>query len=251
MSFHLALYSSSVASASANQQLTQVSDPVVAASNSGFLVPPVINKVIRVIGVGNLLNRAQLNSGSLRDFTPWDITPVNVGTAIESPVRELWLNDNPIPLVTNEELDAYATNSGSTATQTSLGVVFADQATTPYRGRMFSVHFSNTITLVAHAFTSFSPTLDNGLPSGTFAIVGARVNSASGLFFRFIPRGGPAYRPGSTMIQAYDQAPNMNDRYGKMGIWLSFTNTTLPQIECFALSADTAVDGFIDLVQTA
>src|SRR5271168_4747848 len=98
MPFHLALYSASIASATANTQLAAVNDPVVAPSASGFLVPPVINKVIRVIGVGNLLNRAQLNSASIRDYTPFDVNPVNVGTAIESPVRELWLNDNPIPL---------------------------------------------------------------------------------------------------------------------------------------------------------
>lgn len=249
MSFHLALYNAAIASTTANTQLAALADPVIAPSNSGYLVPPVINKVIRVIGCGNLLNRAQLNSASIRDYTPFDVNPVNVGTAIESPVRELWLNDFPIPLVTNEELDAYVTNSGSSSTQTQVAVVFADGPTTPYKGRFFTVHFSNTVTLTAHAFTAFSPTLDNGIPSGTFAIVGARVNSATGLFFRFIPRGGLPYRPGSTMVQAYDQAPNWNDRYGRMGQWLQFTNTTLPQIECFALSADTSVDGFIDLVQ--
>lgn len=249
MPFHLALYSAAIASSAANQQLAATADPVIAPSNSGFLVPPVINKVIRVIGVGDLLNRMQLNSASIRDFTPFDMMPVNVGTAIESPVREVWLNNNPIPLNTNEELDVFVTNSASTSEQTTVAVVFADGPTTPYSGRFFSVHFSNTVTLTAHAFTAFTPTLDNGIPSGTFAVVGMRVNSATGLFARLIPRGGAPYRPGTTMVQAYDQGSNMNDRYGAMGQWLQFTNTTLPQIECFALSADTAVDGFLDLVQ--
>src|SRR5271155_722738 len=251
MPFHLAVYSASIASAAANVQLAAITDPVIAPSALGYLVPPVINQVIRVLPVGNLLNRCQLNSASIRDYTPFDVNPVSVGTLFESPVREPWLLDNPIPLRTNEELDVFVTNSAATATQTSVGVVFADQPPAPFKGRMFSVHWTAAVTLTANAFTAFTPVLDNGIPSGTFALVGLRARSAGALFARVVPRGGAPYRPGTTAIQGYDGGQNWQDRYGHMGVWLSFTNTTLPQVEMFSLSADAAQDGFLDLVQTA
>jgi len=43
----------------------------------------------------------------------------------------------------------------------------------------------------------------------------------------------------------------MFDRYGAMGEWLRFTNTTPPQIEAFQLAADAAAEGFLDLIQVA
>ena len=251
MPFHLALYSASIASVAANVQLAAVADPVLAPAGSGFLVPPVINKIIRVIGQGNLLNRAQLNSASIRDYTPFDINPVNVGTAIETPVKELWLNDNPLPLNVNEEIDCFVTNSGAGATQTTVGVVFADGPVSLVKGRVFAVHWTITTTFAAHGFTNFTPVLDNGIPSGTFALVGSRLNSATALFHRFIPRGGLPYRPGTTSMQAYNQGLNYDERQCYMGEWMRFTNTTTPQIEAFQLAADATADGFMYLIQVA
>lgn len=251
MSFHLALYSAAIATATANTQLAALGDTILAPAGSGFLVPPVINKIIRVVGVGNLLNRAQLSSASIRDFTPFDVGPVNIGTLIASPVRDLWLNDSPIPLDVNEELDAFVTDSAATSTQTTVGVVVADGPTRPVNGRIFTVHWTITATFAAAGYTAFQPVLDNGLPSGTFALVGSRLKSVSGLFHRFIPRGGLPYRPGTTSVQAFDGIDSAHSRYGAMGEWLRFTNTTVPQIEAFQLAADAVADGFLDLVQVA
>jgi len=248
MPFHLSVFHASVGLGPL--QLNALQEAVIAPSANGFLVPPVINKVIRVVGVGGLLNRAQLNSASIRDYTPFDIDPVNVGVACESPVREIDLNDNPIPLVTNEELDAFVTNSGAGPTRTTVGVVFADGPTTPVKGRMFTVHWTSAVALsAAFVWAAVTPVFDNGIPSGTFALVGSRQNSATAQFHRFIPRGGPAYRPGTTSMTAYDGAQNMKDRYGRMGEWMRFTNTTPPTIEVLALAADATQDGFLDLIQ--
>jgi len=251
MSFHLALYSASIASAAANVQLAAVADPVFAPAASGLLVNGLWPNVMRVCGVGNLLNRAQLNSASIRDFTPFDLNPVNVGTAIESPGRYLDFSGAPIPLKVNEELDVFVTNSAATATQTTVGIWFSDSPPMPVKGRVFSVHWTITATFAAAGFTAFTPIFDSGLPSGTFALVGSRLKSVSGLFHRFIPRGGAPNRPGTTSCQAYDDHPEMFDRYGAMGEWMRFTSTTPPQIEAFQLAADAAAEGFLDLIQVA
>ena len=251
MAFHLALYSASIASVTANLQLAAVSDVAIAPAGNGFLVNAALPKLIRAAGVGNLLNRFQLSSASIRDHTPFDMNPVSVGTVIGAPAPFQDFGDQPIVLSPNEELDAFVTNSGAGATQTTVGVWFADGPVAPVRGPLFSVHWTAAATLVAHAWTPTAITLDNGLPSGTFAIVGARFISASGLFARFIPRGGAAWRPGTFACQTDAAMLNAKDRYGAMGEWMRFTNTTPPQVEYFALAADTAEEGYIDLIQVA
>jgi hypothetical protein len=249
--FHLAVFSASIASSAANQQVAAVADSVIAPAASGFLVPAVINKLARVAAVGNLLVRAQLSSASIRQYTPIDIEPVNVGTAIQSPAAMLDWMDNPLPLDVDEELDAFVTNSAATATQTTLAAWFCDMAIRPVLGRVFSVQWTASQTLVANAWTACTITLSNGIPSGTFAIVGSRQTSAGALFHRFVPRGGSPYRPGGFSVQANGQFPMASERYGKFGEWMRFTNTTPPQIEVFSGSADTSEQGVLDLVQVA
>lgn len=247
--FHLACYDASIANGSALLQVAAVADPVCAPSGNGFLVPPTINKIMRVFAVGTNLTRVQLTSASIRDYAPFDIGPVNVGTAIESPLRLARWDSNPLPLVTNEELDAFGVQSNAGAQRIRVGVMFCDQPVRPATGRIFTVHWTASATLVANAWTSFAITFDNGIPSGSFAIVGSRMISAGALFHRWIPRGGPAYRPGHVAYQTQDGAAFAMDRYGEMGEWLRFTNTTPPQCEVFSGSADTSEEGYMDLIQ--
>lgn len=247
--WHTAIYSAAIASASANQQVANVADNVLATSGSGFIVPPVINKLFRAAGIGNILNKAQLNSASLRDFTPFDIDPVTVGTVVSSPPALVDFADNPIPLVTNEELDAFVTNSAATSTQTNVVIWLADGPRRPVSGRMFSVRWTATATLTANGWTPVTITLDNGIPSGTFALVGARVTSAGALAFRFIPRGGQPYKPGGLATQTKAALDYRWQRYGLDGEWMRFTNTTAPQCEIFSGTADTAEEGILDLIQ--
>jgi|SRR5579872_861401 len=255
MKWHLALYSALIASASVNQTLAAIGDPIMAPAGNGLLVSPDVNKLLRVISVGNILVRAGLTSASIREFiAQYDFSPVNVGTILESPLRMGDVKETPFTLTGGEELDVVVTNSAATSTRTTVAVIVGDGPIVPAKGQIFSVHWTTTQALAAAAFQNFTPTLDNGLPSGQFALVGARVRSATGLFFRIIPRGGGPFRPGGPMYQAADDGGPMNwFRNGEMGEWMRFSNTTPPQVECFAISADAAnsVDGYFDLIQVA
>jgi hypothetical protein len=251
MAFHMALYDASIANGAVLLQVAAISDPVIAPAGNGLLVHQLVPKLGRVVAVGTNLTRVQLTSGSLRRFTPLDLAPVNVGTAIESPSRIYDLVDEPYDLAVNEELDAFGVQSNAGAQRIRVAVTFCDGPFKPIRSRGFSVHFTNTITLAANAFTGFQPTFDSGLPSGTFVLVGARILSATGLFFRVIPRGGSSLRPGGMMVQAQDTYIMARQRRGDLGEWMRFSNTTPPQIECFAGAADTSVEGYLDLVQVS
>jgi len=251
MSFHLALYSASISSAAANQQVAQLGDAVIATSVNGYLVNAACPFLMRVAGVGNVMSRFQLSSPSIRRFVPWDMNPPNTGTVIESPARCIHLETSPFALSVNEELDAYTTNSSASATQTTVAAWFCDGPIRPVNNAgMFTVHWTASTTLTANAWTAVSMSLDNGIPSGTYAIVGSRCKSAGGLFHRFVPRGGSsALRPGTFMIQAFDNYSLDMDRFGNLGEFMRFTNTTPPQVEIFSGSADTSEEGFLDLLQ--
>jgi len=115
------------------------------------------------------------------------------------------------------------------------------------------MHWTAATTLTATAFTAITPIFDNGIPSGTFAIVGSRQLSAGALYHRYIPRGGLPYRPGFPSSQAQDGYAFSGDRYTddipNQGIVLQFNNVTIPQIEVFSVSADTTEEGYIDMIQ--
>jgi hypothetical protein len=251
--FHLALYSASIANGSVLVQVAQVADVVVAPSGNGFLVPGIVNKLMRVAAFGTNLTRVQLTSASLRDYAPFDVGPVNVGTLVATPANFADFSNNPIPLAVNEELDAFGVQSNAGAQRITVGVWFCDGPVRSNDQRAFTVHWTATTTLVANAWTAAPITFDNGIPSGTFAIVGSRMISAGAAFHRWIPRGGPAYRPGGFAGQAQSFNPldgsRWSDYVSNWGEWMRFTNTTPPQCEVFSISADTTEEGYLDLVQ--
>jgi len=143
--------------------------------------------------------------------------------------------------------------SNAGAQRITLAAWFCDGPIRPYVGRGFTVHWTGTTTLAANGWTAAAITFDNGIPSGTFAIVGSRCLSAGALFHRWIPRGQSPYRPGGFAQQGQDDFPYDGSRYTdfvqNFGEWMRFTNTTPPQVEIFSRSADTTQNGFLDLVQ--
>lgn len=100
------------------------------------------------------------------------------------------------------------------------------------------------------------PAFDQALYAGTYALIGARCFSATGLFFRMFPAMGSKWRPGGICVQAYDQLDPINQRgfsygspgIGGWGVWLSFFQNVPPQVEFFATAADAAEEGWFDLV---
>lgn len=251
--FHLSAYSASIANGSVLVQVAAVSDFIIAPAGNGFLVPTTVNRLMRVAAFGTNLTRVQLTSASLRDYAPFDVAPVNVGTLIASPANYADFSDSPIPLAVNEELDAFGVQSNAGAQRITVGVWWCDGPVRPVQQRAFTVHWTATATLTANAWSATPITFDNGIPSGTFAIVGSRVISAGACFHRWVPRGGPAFRPGGFAGQAQSFNPVDGSRWSdyvqNWGEWLRFTNTTPPQVEIFSISADTTEEGYLDLVQ--
>ena len=270
--FHMELFSSSIASgANTFAQVTYVStDAILPKLNNGVQVSPMLKYLHSVFGVGAHSVHIRAQAPSMLPF-PYLVTdPVNRGSAFESPPRGLDLSRAPLPLKPTEEFDIFATqNSGGGETQ-YVAVQFCDGSTTPLGvpinppgltdnsyipGRFFTVHATSSTTLSAGAWTQCQLTFDQALPAGNYALLGARVYSATGLFFRMFPAQAPLWRPGGVAVQAYDQMdpygqrfnPNYGHAGGSWGVWLTFFQNVPPAVEVFATSADTAEEFWLDL----
>lgn len=261
--FHMEAFSVSDTTSGANTfvQANYVTTNIVLPSqNNGVQVSPQLPFLHSLFGVGaNMVHvRAQTPKFLPQPYPQFD--PNNRGTAIESPPRFWDFSDNPLPLGPTDEFDIYVSqNSGGTETE-RVFVQFTDNMLAPVpSGKIFTVHAVSSTTLTASKFTPCIPTLDYPLPGGTYALVGARVFSATALAFRILPSMGPIWRPGGVAVQAYDQLDSPGQRtypytgtFGQgWGVWLSFYQNVLFQVEIFATSADTAEEFSFDLVQTS
>jgi hypothetical protein len=242
--FTLEVYQSSVTSGAVNQ-VTSVYSGVVPTLNSGFQCPT-LHYLMGVAGVGAHTHRFQAQAPSLRPFPYPDFMPVNVGTAIESPVKGVFMPSNPIPLNYTEEVDMFA-YTGTTET-TSAAIIFSDGPVVQAANqRTFTVHATSSTTLVVSGWTSCALTLDQALPAEVYSLVGARAYSAHALYFKVIPAMGPLWTPGSTAVQTYDALDAPGARYGGWGTWLTFQQNVLPSVSFYSFTADTAEEVWFDL----
>jgi hypothetical protein len=274
--FHLELFSSSLSTGTANafQQLTYVAaDAVLQKLVNGMQVSPQLPKIMAIMGVGANLVHVRAQAPSMLPLPYITLSPNNRGSAFESPPRIWDFSGNPIALRLTEEFDIFATQNSGGAQTEYVGVLFTDGVRIPPPpvrsgptingdGGFFTLHGTATTTLTAGAWTNVPAsaiTFDQPLPAGSYALVGMRAFSATGLFFRLFPQYTPLWRPGGICVQAYDAMDPFNQRflpeYGPVGFgwgqWLNFFSNTPPGVEFFATSADTAEEVFLDVIKVS
>jgi hypothetical protein len=245
---HVVAFGSSITNSGALVQINQIPDGIIPPAGNGLLIPPQFKYILGVAAIGASITRAQLASASFRDYGNMDLLPVNIGTVYESPVRwQNWL-DQPLPISGPVELDAFAAQAGAGAEFDYLIAWLWDGVLQKPTRRPLSVHATASATLVAKKWTAVAMTLDNGLDQGTYALVGARAKSATGLAFRVVPNDNSSNRCGGLMVQAVDGYDLGLQRLGGLGTWTTFTNYNLPQFEYLAVSADSSEDMILDLI---
>lgn len=251
MNFHTELFAGTIATGTTPLlQVPSIPSQIIPQANSGFLTQS-LTAVIAAALVGTGAIRAQLQSPSLRVNPFIDIVPANRGNLFESPVRYAdWLTA-PLIVTPNQELDAYATQNGGSNEYIGIPIWFAAAAAqiSP-RIPCLTLHGTSSTTLTAKAWTPVTFALDQNLNPGTYAIVGARVFSATGWVARIVPNSSSqTFRPGVTCVQAYDGMDLPWARYGVLGQWMTFATTNLPTFEVFSTAADTAQELWLDLIQ--
>lgn len=251
--FHTAAFLESVDPAGVFNALTALADQQLTIAGDDLRVPE-LSSVIAVAGGIETAAESflRLSSPSLRIRGLFQVEPFNTGAAaaIEpaSPHRVCDLRRIPLPLVRNESLNA-ETDSNPAAAQIQWCIVwFAGAAPAPVEGGIFTVRATNGSTLVAGVWTNGALTFIEDLPRGRYQVVGMRARSA-GLVAARLSFVGGRWRPGCLGTDAQDDIEHPMFRYGGLGVWGEFDDLEPPTVDFLSVSADTAQDVYLDLIQ--
>ncbi len=245
--YHTALWTASVDQA-ALTAIAALADPVLTISGNNIQIPAATPGFGFAFGIGINLTRAQLQSPSLRRVINYEVRPINRAATPNSLPPCVDIMGAPIELDSGEQLQAWTAEDGAGATRMSVLVNLLDKAVSPVAEQCFTLRATSGTTLVAYAWTNAILTLDQVLPVGQYAIVGARAESTGLIAFRFVLQNQTP-RPGGVGLAAESNLTPPGQRGGGWGVWGTFDNWTIPTVDFFSGSADTAEVLAIDLVK--
>lgn len=245
---HLAAFRGSVTNGTTNTAIAGVQDAALAKSASGaFFAPP--NGILNW-GVAGGVNasRARINTPSLREVGLPYLAPLNTGITVPSPPNFPIFGDmGPAPRATDEiSVESTHTDAAPQIQFALLNFRFGMQPVPT--GRQYRLRFTATITGVVGSWASGAITLDQNVPAGNYAIVGLDVFGTNLIAARLIFTGG-GWRPG---VLARNAVGSVVDRFftsGRLGTLGVFQNTAIPQLEVYVEAANTAQEGYIDVVK--
>lgn len=245
--FHTCIWTASVDQA-ALAAIAALADPVLTVATNNIQVPTATPYLGLAAGIGVSLTRAQLQSPALRRFINVEVRPIHRSATPLSPNPTVPFMGAPIELDAGEQLQAWAAEDGAGATRMSVIANLLDKAVSPVSEPCFSLRATGATTLVAYTWTNGAIVLDQVLPVGQYAIVGARCESAGLLAFRFVFQNQTP-RPGGIGVLTESALTLPGQRAGEWGVWGTFDNWTIPTVDYFSSAADTAEVLTIDLIK--
>lgn len=247
MAFHVAAYSASVDQA-AIAAIAALSDPSLTVSGNNIQIPEFGGYLMGAYASGVNLTRAQLQSPSLRRVLNPEIRPMDRNAAPSAYPGLLHLFDNPIKLDVAEQMQALTAEDAAGASRMNVVVFLGDGKVEAITDPIFTIRATGATTLGAYAWTNGAIVLDQALPVGDYAIVGARCESAGLITFRFVFQGSTP-RPGGIGFATGTLGDPKGQRFGGWGVWGVFNSTTIPTVDYLSGSADTSEVLALDLIR--
>src|SRR5262252_9454005 len=168
----------SSASLAALTAITPIPDGTVLVTGNDIVVP---TGMANICHLGAMINsatatlRAQLRSPSLLAVVPIDVSPIANGLVWPS----LWVGYQvwgvPYPLVAQEPLDALFQNGAAVLQR--MFVHFCDGPLKPTSGKIYSVRFTASASLVTATWVNSPIVFSTVLPAGDYQVVGLRLES--------------------------------------------------------------------------
>lgn len=253
MAWHNVAYTVSQANV-ANGDATAATDPELTQRNSHYLLTERY-RVLAVYAAGPTMTRANIIAPLWNQITKFNIWPVNRSANIPSPPQLDWWLLKPPPLPQNEEIQVQVTNTAGVADQNTVFLWLAPDNWTANlpAGRdplpVFEARLTmTTAALTANAWSGLgTPTFEQSLRSGTYAIVGAVFQATNLMMARFVFPRAPTYRnrklrPGYLATNAIGDLelqvlPENKFVWGEAG---RFSTVELPQLEFWSNTAGAA-----------
>lgn len=245
---HLLAFAGSIAQNAALANIPTINDSFFTQTSSGMFANTSF-KLLQAYLRLDSGSQAQLNSPSLRAIGPPQLWPWD--GAANPP------NDPPIiryrdcgPIVpVQDPLNVQVSRAGAGAADAQALLLVGDGVPSPDRRSCRTVRATATITAVVNQWTAGTLTLDQNLPSGRYAIIGAAAFGTGLLAVRFIfSQNSQQERPGVLAQQAAGEYDESDFRYGAFGVFGEFLNISVPTIEVLAYAANSAQVVLLDLV---
>lgn len=211
------------------------------------------NKIIGFFALpGTTGAQVRLSSPSIRRVNPYYITKFETAV-LHAGAFELQgiFPDIALPLEIGEGLE-YEQYICADSEEIHGFIFLASVVPDPIRGNIHTIRFSTEPARTVGTWSFSELTLIDVLPVGTYDVVGARLESDTGLCFRLVPVGG-IHRPGGICVKA-TAASEDNDqdlqRYGGLGKWMTFSHGYLPGLEMVASAgaAKETIYGYLDII---
>lgn len=245
---HTGAYNLSFTAANVETELLAIVDNYFTIQNNHFLPQRDTNLLYAAV-LGVTLSRARILTPALGVITSPHIMPMSPLLSASSPQKFRDYSQDPILLKALEELQVFVTHTAAGAEQ-NVAILGFDMGRQPQPpGTVYTIRGTGVATLTANAWSNINPVVwNNNLPNGLYAVVGAVFQSATCLAGRIIFENTP-YRPGGIGQLLVTDWTDSLFRVGNLGVWGTFHNYAMPQIEYLASAADTTQTVFLDLVK--
>jgi len=244
----LIAYSETVAAGDVDNDITAVSDPQLTQQNSHHL-PNRDVLLLAAYGLGANMTTVRLETPKLREMLNPNIRPLDRAANPPDEPNVAFFLGYELTLRGGEEVVVKASNNlGAATEQATILLWIGDRPAPAGNAPVYTLRCTYSITGVANGWASGNLTFTQTLPSGMYDVVGMGVFGTNMVAGRLI-LPGYAHRPGvpGGANAGLNMRPNF--RMGNFGLFGTFTNVALPQLEIFTSAAGASSgDCYLDLI---
>lgn len=241
-------FSESVPAATIQQELAAIPDNHVNVEGD-YIYVPTLSSLIAFYALGLTIRNVKISSPYISQVCQEEISPVYAAALPVVPPGPIDKTDSPIQILNSEGISAFAGNSdGANARRETVMVWLADGPISPVNGKIHTIKASGTVVGVAYGYEDVALTLNQVLPVGTYDLVGARVEAAHLIAYRFVFVGG-TWRPGGLAVASQTAPEWEKQRNGKLGVWGSFAHTQKPGLQVFGDGTGETIAVYLDLIK--
>lgn len=250
MGFHTCALSGLVGQ-SIDTQIPAIVDQILPLDNAGNFLPQDSLAIFGAYAQSATALRCKINSPAYRQVALPYITPITLFTRPSNLPSWLDLIRSPIRVPAYAPLGALFTSGLAMGTEQATAILFLEQSRVPApMGDTYSIRATGTTTLVPFTWTQVPLTFDQPVIQGRYSLVGAACYSLGGIAFR-LTMDNFYYRPGGLMGNGNSFRTNLWQVNGYYGEWGQFQNTSMPRLEVFSSTADTAEELYLQIIKIA
>jgi hypothetical protein len=243
---HLAAFRASVTQ-NVDTDLAALPDQILTIQNGHFLPQQDLPLLFSAACSTNLA-RARLITPSFRGITTPYIRPVSQAANFGYPQRLVDYSEENLVARRLEELQCNVFQAGTAAENVTVLVGLLTQREAAPMGPCFTLRGTSTTAATSGSWSDITVTWADVLPQGTYAVIGAEVQSTNALASRIIFENS-YYRPGGLSVNSLGNGADKLFRFGGLGTWGRFNSNAFPNIQVLAAGADAAHEVYLDVVK--